>query len=242
MNGQNRTVSTLATLLLFDIDGTLIRKSKAARIAFARALHSCLGVQVDLSSLQIAGMTDFMIITQIFKEHGIDDKRVDLEVLLGWYIHHLAITLRFDRGQVCPGVRRLLDFLAPEKSTAIALGTGNLAQSARMKLAAHGLDVYFATGGFGDDGLEREAVIAAAIAKAQTYYGRHFHRVAVVGDTPHDVVSAQANKVHSIGVATGPYDLAALQQAGATLVFPDLSQTEAVIQEIDSLPSSNHLR
>lgn len=240
MDGQHQNQFVLATLVLFDIDGTLIRKGMAARAAFTRALHSCLGIQVDLSALQIAGMTDLMIIRQIFAEHGIDDKRVDLEVLLGWYIHHLAITLRFDRGQVCPGVRRLLELLALERSTALALATGNMAQSARMKLAAHGLDVPFATGGFGDDGLEREAVIAAAIAKSQAYYARRFDRVIMVGDTPLDVTSAQANKIHSIGVATGPYDTAALLRAGATVVFPDLSQTEAVIQAIASLPSSNH--
>jgi phosphoglycolate phosphatase-like HAD superfamily hydrolase len=138
-------------------------------------------------------------------------------------------------------VRSFLDVLSQRAGTVLALGTGNLEQSARMKLAAHGLDRYFETGGFGEDGIERDALIAAGIARAQSRYRMGFARVVVIGDTPADVACARANRVHSLGVATGPCDVQALRQAGATLVYADLSRTPTIVEALDALPPTSHL-
>lgn len=224
------------TLLLFDIDGTLIRGSRAARAAFAKAIHTCLGATVDLSALNSAGKTDRRIMRQIVEEHGLPHARVDWQALEASFLAHFQEAVRLDPGQICPGVRPLLEALSVRPETVLGLGTGNLERTARMKLGAHGLNAYFGIGGFGDDGIERDAVIAAGIARAEARYRARFERIVVVGDTPYDIAGARANRVHSACVATGPVDAETLRAAGATLVFDDLTQTDAVIRALESLP------
>lgn len=230
----------LQTLLLFDIDGTLIKGARSARTAFARAIQSCLGVTVDLSTLNSAGKTDYRIMQEIFEQHRLPADRVDWDALRASFLHHIEAAVRLEPGEPCPGVRPLLETLIREPVMTVALGTGNLKSSAYAKLAAHGLDGYFATGGFGDDSIDRNAIITVGIARAEAHRGVRFDRVVVVGDTPYDIASAQANRVHSLAVATGPFDVESLRAAGATVVLSDFMQTEAVIRAIDSLPPSEH--
>ncbi len=230
----------LTTLLLFDIDGTLIIGSRAARAAFARAIHTCLGVEVDLSTLQSAGKTDLRIMQEIIDDHGLQRGRVDWEALRAAFVAHFADAVRLDPGRVAPGVRSLLEVLSQRAATVLALGTGNLRESARLKLEAHGLDAYFDSGGFGDDSPDRDALIAAGIARVQARRRTSFDRVVVVGDTPFDVTCARVNRVHSLAVATGPFDVETLRRAGATLVVADFTETDAVVAALDALPPTNH--
>ena len=50
----------LNTLLLFDVDGTLVKGARGARTAFAKAIRVCLQVEVDLSTLELPGRTDYL--------------------------------------------------------------------------------------------------------------------------------------------------------------------------------------
>jgi phosphoglycolate phosphatase-like HAD superfamily hydrolase len=230
----------LNTLLLFDVDGTLIKGARGARTAFARAIQACLSVEVDLSTLELPGRTDYWIMQEILRTNGLPTDQATRDLLQESFLEHFHEAVREQPGQVLPGVRPLLDVLQHKPATVLGLGTGNLQRSARMKLAAHGLDAYFALGGFGDDGLERNAIIAAGIARAQQQHRTPFDRVVVIGDTLHDIACAKANGAHSIAVATGPTDVDTLTQAGATVAFEDLSHTEEVVQAIDALPRSTH--
>jgi phosphoglycolate phosphatase-like HAD superfamily hydrolase len=56
--------------------------------------------------------------------------------------------------------------------------------------------------------------------------------VVIVGDTPADVTCGKHLGVTAIGVATGHYSLQSLIAVGADYVFPDLTDTSAVIQAI----------
>lgn len=230
----------VTTLLLFDVDGTLIKGARAARTAFARAIEARLRVAVDLSSLELPGRTDHWIMDQILRTNGLPTDRATREMLQESFLEHFQEAVREQPGQVLPGVRPLLDALARSPAIVLGLGTGNLERSARMKLAAHGLDTYFTVGGFGDDGIERAAIIAAGIARAQRRHGTRFDRVAVIGDTLHDIACARANGVHSVAVATGPTDTDTLRRAGATVTFADFSETDAVVRAIEGLPRSSH--
>ena len=230
----------LNTLLLFDVDGTLLKGARGARTAFARAMQARLGVAVDLSSLELPGRTDYWIMQEILRSNGLPTDRATRDMLQESFLEHFQEAVREQPGQVLPGVRPLLDALRVKPATVLGLGTGNLQRSARMKLAAHSLDTYFGVGGFGDDGLERNAIIAAGIARAQQQHRTPFDRVVVIGDTLHDISCAKANGVHCVAVATGPNDVETLTQAGATVAFVDLSRTEVVVQAIDALPRSAH--
>jgi phosphoglycolate phosphatase len=51
----------------------------------------------------------------------------------------------------------------------------------------------------------------------------------VIGDTPLDIACAAAGGARSIGVATGGHSASQLRDAGADVVFEDLTDTEAVL-------------
>ncbi|MFI5476912.1 HAD family hydrolase [Streptomyces cacaoi] len=53
---------------------------------------------------------------------------------------------------------------------------------------------------------------------------------ALIGDTPADIEGAHANGVRVIAVATGRSDEAAVRDAGAEGVLPDLSDAELLVK------------
>lgn len=226
-----------STLLLFDLDGTLVRGSKASRFAFGAALSATTGCLSDLTWLNMSGKTDGLILREIMDHLGPAAATLDVPQFWQTYLGFLGEGLAREPGSLCPGVGPLLDRLVARPDVHLALGTGNLEAGARLKLAPHGLNPYFATGGFGSDAVDRAEVIAAGIAKARALYGLDFDRIAVVGDTPRDVACAAANGAHSIGVATGRFSVAELSAAGATAAMADLSRAEEFVELIASLPT-----
>jgi phosphoglycolate phosphatase len=225
-----------STLLVFDIDGTLVSGSRAGREAFVLAIQDCLNITVDLSSLNLPGKTDQAIMQEIIVDHDLPKDRPTWDCLLAAFVHRLEEGLRASPGQPCPGVKALLDAVETLPEYALALGTGNVERGARLKLGAHDLNRYFPTGGFGDDHVLRDVLIRRGIDRAREHYGAPFDRIVVIGDTPFDIDAARANDAYSLGVATGRFSIGELRAAGATLAMADLADVDAVLTALASLP------
>lgn len=221
-----------STLLIFDIDGTLI-STPAGRHAFNRAIERVYGLRDAARKVAMAGRTDPAIFADICKEHGLDPASFGAWKLE--FIAQLAEAMNEDPGHVLPGVRNLVEACANEPGFHLALGTGNVEEGARLKLAPHDLNRYFPLGGFGADGDTRDEVIASGIAKAQARHGRPFDRVIVLGDTPHDIGCGKANRCLTVAVATGPYPMAALQDCTPDLTLPDFAATDQVLRLLRNL-------
>ena len=116
----------------------------------------------------------------------------------------------------------------------MGLLTGNVETGARIKLEHFGLWEYFAGGGFGEAGIERTALFAAALHSVERNCGVRFRadQAVIVGDTPHDIAVAVTSGARSVGVATGGYDRASLREAGADAVLPDLSDVDATLDAL----------
>jgi phosphoglycolate phosphatase-like HAD superfamily hydrolase len=227
------------TLLVFDIDGTLVSGSRAGREAFSLAIQDCLGFTVDLSNLNLPGKTDQAIMHEIIDEHGLPKDRPTWDCLLGAFIRRLEEGLLLSPGRPCPGVRAFLEVVETRPEYALALGTGNVERGARLKLDAHDLNRYFPIGGFGDDDVLREVLIRRGIARAREHYGAAFDRIVIIGDTPFDIDAARANDAYSLGVATGRFSIADLRAAGATLTMQDLADIDSVLTALASLPRAH---
>jgi len=114
----------------------------------------------------------------------------------------------------------------------VGLLTGNVEHGARLKLRSAGLDpARFVVGAFGSDSHHRPDLPAVAARHAAQLTGRAFSGadIVIVGDTPDDVACCKPMGARSVGVATGFYDVPALRAAGATHVFADLTDTQAVL-------------
>ncbi|HEY4461010.1 MAG TPA: HAD hydrolase-like protein [Pseudonocardiaceae bacterium] len=223
----------LQALVYWDIDLTLIDARRIGATWFSDALTDVTGEpNVDIPSF--AGRTDRWITAEMLRRIGrtptdASIARVQQRVLA------LAEQHRADIAEVAvelPGVSAALAAIAGLPGVVQGLVTGNLAPIAGYKVGAFGLDRYLdlGVGGYGEVSEVRADLLDAALAKARAKYGEFApDAVFVVGDTPHDVEAALAHKARAIAVATGRYSAEELHAAGAHVVLPDLSNTEAVV-------------
>jgi phosphoglycolate phosphatase len=221
-------------IVLFDIDGTLVLTGGAGRRAMTLAFHDLFGIPDAFAHVAMAGRTDAWVFSQAVAAHAQAAAAQALAEFRDRYLEHLAVEL--DRPapgkEVMPGVRPLLDELAGRPDVYLGLVTGNFEQGARLKLEHFDLWRYFRTGAFGDIAHDRTELVQDALARIQAQGGPEASRrpvVVVVGDTPFDVACAVATGARSIAVATGGFSVRDLEAAGATIAFPDLGDTRAVI-------------
>jgi len=214
------------TILLFDVDGTLLSAAGAGRRALERAFQTHCGTAAPLRDVRFNGMTDPGIVRVGLEQLGRAAEPSVVAAILDDYVPLLADELtRADGFQVFPGVTALLDALAAADRAAVGLGTGNLRAGARLKLAHAGLEAYFSFGGFGCDHELRAELLGIGAARGAASLGctPDECRVVVIGDTPHDVAAARAIGAASLGVGTGGCDAAQMRAAGATWAYDDLA-------------------
>jgi phosphoglycolate phosphatase-like HAD superfamily hydrolase len=213
------------TILLFDVDGTLLSAGGAGRRALERAFAAHCGTATPLHDLRFNGMTDPGIVRAGLEQLGHDVEPRLVAAILGDYVGLLGDELARATGfAVFPGVASLLDALTDQPRVAVGLGTGNLRDGARLKLERAGLEAYFPFGGFGSDHEDRAQLLRIGAARGAARLGLPVERcrLIVVGDTPLDVAAAAAIGAASLGVATGGHAPDALSAAGATWAVENL--------------------
>lgn len=214
------------TLVLFDIDGTLVDCGGQARAPFAAALVEVFGETGGLDGYDFSGKTDPRIVYDLLTGAG----RAPAEVLARLdevreaYLPRLERRLVRERMRLLSGVERLLEGLAARADVTLGLLTGNWERGARIKLARHDLNRYFAFGAFGDGRLERAELPPVAWAAALAATGRRFGAADtwIVGDSVLDVACARAHGIRCLAVASGWTPAPALAAAGAERVVADL--------------------
>ncbi len=218
------------TVLLFDIDGTLIDAGGAGRRSMERAFGRVTGRPDACSHFGFDGMTDRAIVRRGLQAIGRPAEEADIDEVVDAYLAALAIEIASSPGYTThPGVHEALEH-GERAGCAIGLGTGNVRRGAAIKLDRSGLFPRFAFGGFGCDHEDRAELIRVGAARGAERLGRALVecRVVVIGDTPKDVAAAIAIGAESLAVATGRYDLAALAAAGATAAFARLDEPGAL--------------
>ena len=227
--------ASLNSVVLFDIDGTLVLTGGAGGRAMTLAFRDLFAVDDAFQGIPLPGRTDAWILSDAATAHGIPhDALVRFPEI---YVEHLIVELvkpGSGRKGVMPGVRELLDRLAARDDIFLALLTGNYEAAARLKLEHFDLWRYFRCGAFGDDAPDRNGLLPKAIARIAACGGPTFFPAdaIVIGDTPLDVAVATVGGARSIAVATGNYSVEQLRESGADFVFEDLSDTNAVIAAI----------
>jgi phosphoglycolate phosphatase len=225
-------------VVLFDIDGTLLRSGGVGRIAMERALTAVFG-STGSADYHYDGKTDRQIVRELMHIDGLTDEEIDsrMDNLLGKYIDGLHEELASGRREVrvLPGVCELLDALDAREDVTIGLLTGNIEPGARAKLGAAGIDFdRFKVNAFGSDNELRPALPGVAHKRAQDHLGKQIpgDRIIVIGDTPADIRCGEEIGARAIGVATGRYSTDDLASHGAYAVFENLADTARVVEII----------
>lgn len=223
-------------LVLWDVDGTLLRGGTAARDALERAMASALGQEVASDGVRMSGKTDPGIFAELAAANGV--ARPDVGGVVDAAVAALPdrfaeVADRFAReGRVLPGVPEILKRLHERGDVLQTLLTGNLQPTGISKVALLGLDRWLLPeiGAYGSDDPVREHLVPLALERAADHLEGTVapDDAWVVGDTPRDLACARAGGVRCLLVATGRFALDELSGLGADAVLPDLTDTAHV--------------
>lgn len=198
------------SLLLFDIDGTLLDTKGSGAGALMDAVEDVFGIpRGEMPPLDLAGATDGGVVRKLFSDARVEMTPEKLEAYHSSYLGHLQRRLNADTfaGNLLPAVQPLLDTLSAETQIHLGLLTGNLRRGAFMKLQRMGIHTHFDDGAFGDDAEDRNHLGPIAIQRLSDLRRLPFapEDVIVIGDTPKDIACAHACGARSLAVATGAF-------------------------------------
>ncbi|MFO0664601.1 MAG: haloacid dehalogenase-like hydrolase [Polyangiaceae bacterium] len=214
-------------VVLFDIDGTLIRTKGSGRRAFRRAFQELHG-RDDACAFSFGGMTDKLIARTGLEAIGESVTDGKVAALIDRYLQLYAESQRLepDISEVM-GARTCVLSVRAFPHVHVGLGTGNVRRGAEIKLGAVSLWSHFDFGGFGCDAEPRHEVLRAGMLRGGALAGAEYD-VVVVGDTVRDVDAALAIGATCVGVAEAPEVGDSLRAAGAAHVFANLEGDEVV--------------
>lgn len=232
-------------ILLWDIDGTLIRsvRTGAYKDYTVPVLEEIFGTSGRLAELQVSGMTDLQIIYEALSNEGFtqDEIFARIEVLAS----RLTEEARRVTGngtkffELLPGVRQTLQTLADHPRYQSALVTGNIESMARLKMELVGLDHFFTLpGAFGDESHNRRDLPAAAAERIRKHLNLDLapEQFIVIGDTPNDIDCARHFGARAVAVGTGRfYSTEEVLTHNPDKFLPDLSDTDLVLRTLDDL-------
>lgn len=225
----------MKNLVLFDIDGTLVRSGPTPMTCLAQAFTKV--TSHTFPAICAAGKTDPLIVREAFRLVGVPKRDwVELEQkILRKYPRYLERSDSELRAHslLLEGVEDLLGFLK-SRDCPMGLLTGNLESTARHKLDVFGLNHFFPVGGFGSDCADRNRLGRVALERASRHYGTRFvpEKVWIVGDTPRDIEAARSLGARALAVATGPFTQPFLEEFLPDVTLPHLGQMGSVVEAL----------
>jgi phosphoglycolate phosphatase len=216
---------TYKALVLFDIDGTLVRRAGPHhREALVYGVSKVTGLETTTEGIPVQGMLDPDILAIMMRRAGASRAQIRgamPEVCRAAERFYLrACPALHDKH--CPGVAPALEKLT-RRGALLALVTGNLTRIGWRKLDRAGLKQFFRFGAFGEMARTRAGLARLAIREARERgWIVRGAPVSLVGDAPADIQAARANRIRSISVQTGITPLAELEAEAPDILLRDL--------------------
>jgi len=218
-------------LLVWDIDGTLLANKGVGKRSMSEAFERCFGIANAFETVDLAGAVDTDVFEACFEANGID--RTRMPTFLGVFYETLEARWDNREATLLPGV---VDALAwsSECGYTNVIGTGNMRQSAQMKLRKFGLERWFVGGGYADDCAHRPTVVKTAIEKGALAAKRTFQTedIWIIGDTPWDIAAGVQNRCKTVAVATGGFSAEQLSNYSPDVLLETLEQLPAMLAKM----------
>jgi phosphoglycolate phosphatase-like HAD superfamily hydrolase len=224
-------------LLLFDIDGTLLRSNGAGKAALSSALQDTFGTIGPCDSYQMAGKTDTLIISDLMGAAGKETAEIEGKLPLIYERMMFYAQKIFSEQTIfpCPGILDLLEILKGREDVLLGLLTGNIAGTAPLKLAAAGIEPsIFRLGAYGSDHRDRNQLPPFALQRANQLTGQPFNgqNTTIIGDTPADIACARTIGARVVAVSSGSYSSATLTQFEPDFLFENFLDKERVLEAL----------
>ncbi len=222
-------------LLLFDIDGTLIRSHGAGRDLLAATLTDLFGTAGPIDSYKMSGKIDYRIITDLLTAVGLAQNEIEAQLPDVYALMTEKAHAAFPSSDMaaCPGVESLLAALNEREDVLLGLVTGNINGTAPLKLSAAGIDpAQFKLGAYGSDAQTRNQLPIIAMQRASALIGRPFtgQNTVVIGDTPADILCARAGQATAVAVASGWHAADTLSRHKPDYLLENLNDTAHVLE------------
>lgn len=227
------SASPEVSVILWDLDGTLLRSRGLARRSWRIAFERVTGCEMPLLADR-PGSTARSLIDEYLLAAGLS---VDHHIRFEFFAEFAGAygELQQEQPEDCvamPYAARVLDALAT-RSILQTVVTGNTKRVAAMKLRAAGLETRMGLdgGAFGDESPSRRVLVELAIGRIAELSGcdRPPPAFAVVGDAVDDIEAANAAGAVSIAVARGRTARDAIRRGGPRHIVSSLSEVVAIL-------------
>ena len=223
-------------VILFDIDGTLLKCNGAGKESLIQATKEIFNISGSMVEINFQGKTDLWILSQSLLNHGVTKKEIEnnLQNLKNKYFSYLKINLKKSNPVLLEGVNDLLEILHNHEQIHLGLLTGNFKESAYIKTGHFNIDHYFQTGAFGDDNENRNNLPAVAKKRFENSINEtlSFNDLYIIGDTIFDIECAKNANAKSVAVCTGWTAKDELQAENPDLLIENFSNIEKLYKFI----------
>jgi len=217
-------------LVLFDVDGTLIRTGGAGIKAFEQTFATEFNLGNGVERLSFAGRTDVSLVREFFRLHSVAATPENFERFFDSYLFWLDHFMDKLGGSTLPGVEPLIRELQTlPNAPLLGLLTGNVQLGAEIKLRHYRLWENFEFGAFGNDHENRNqlALIARQRGARRLESDLAGEQILVIGDTTLDIACAKAIDAKILAVATGGHSLEQLRGHQPTWAVESLCEVDA---------------
>jgi len=223
---RDRVSDLTGVLVLWDIDGTLVTHAPSPRDRHAHAVGTVLGREVAPIAAGV-GKTDRQILVELFADHLPSESEIEQAVAV---IDALTEEDMVEAPSTAvSGVDAALLALT-DAGAGHSVLTGNSPRRAELKLQAAGLaeHIDFDSGFYGHIHSTRMELVADAAQRLSLQDGV---RPVIIGDTPLDILAAQASEIPVIAVATGVYPVEELAQHQPNAVIADYDDATSALTD-----------
>lgn len=217
-------MSTRETLVVFDIDGTLLHSDGAHNelITVVLARH---GLDATIKPFgTYTHYTDWCVIDEVHQAtHG---EPVAPELLARLDVEYReALEEHLDGVEVAEvaGAQRLVEELQGREGVHVAFATGSLRSMAALKLSLIGVDAEREVLASASEHYSRDALVRGAVTAVAERIGHDRLDVVILGDGAWDETTARQLGIPFVGLTTGAHEFA----EDAVLVVGDFTATSA---------------
>ena len=215
----------LMYLVMFDIEGTLVKSNDIDTICFCKAIKEVLGIdKIDTDWTHYSYVTDSGITSEIIEKFlGRKAIEPDLRAVHDSYLKKLHYEAENNPHyfQANPGASELMASLCSMENIAVALATGCWQNSALLKLETAGIVFKNIPLASADDSYERESIMIRAYERAKAHENRaSFDSVTYVGDAIWDLTAS--NNLGYSFIAVGTRNQTELRNRGVIHIMDDL--------------------